>query len=253
MKPKQVGILFSAGLDSTYLTYKTLKEGHCVYPLYVNIENNGYKPDLEKRQAKLLIDEFRNEFGYGRVETLREIISIKIDSGRNSVGYSQIPIWLMGVLYHGMEISEVRIGYVCKDSAVSFIDDIKRAYRWLSEAAYVKHKPVLKFPIIKLDKTEIIDLLPRQYKELVTTCEMPIFENDTFYACGECITCNAAKNIFGRYHKNELKTIFNFKQTITKSDLEKSFYNVKESDTLLGLEESNPNELDLALESNNAI
>lgn len=37
---KKVGVLFSGGIDSTYLIWKNLKEGNYVIPFYVEIINN---------------------------------------------------------------------------------------------------------------------------------------------------------------------------------------------------------------------
>lgn len=46
---KKVAILFSGGLDSTYLVWKNLKEGNVVLPIYVEIENNEVKTTMEKK------------------------------------------------------------------------------------------------------------------------------------------------------------------------------------------------------------
>ena len=51
---KKVGVLFSSGLDSTYLVWKNLKDGNTVVPIYIEIENNKRKTILEKNRIKLI-------------------------------------------------------------------------------------------------------------------------------------------------------------------------------------------------------
>jgi len=55
---KKVAVLFSGGLDSTYLVWKNLNEGNIVYPIYIEIENNITKTILEKNRIELLYKEF---------------------------------------------------------------------------------------------------------------------------------------------------------------------------------------------------
>lgn len=45
---KKVAVLFSSGLDSTYLIWKNLNEGNEVFPIYITISNNENKTILEK-------------------------------------------------------------------------------------------------------------------------------------------------------------------------------------------------------------
>jgi 7-cyano-7-deazaguanine synthase in queuosine biosynthesis len=59
---KKVAVLFSGGLDSTYLIWKNLKDGNQVFPIYVEIQNNETKTILEKNRTELLFREFSKEF-----------------------------------------------------------------------------------------------------------------------------------------------------------------------------------------------
>ena len=47
---KKVAVLFSGGLDSTYLVWKNLKDGNEVQPIYIEIQNNKVKSTIEKNR-----------------------------------------------------------------------------------------------------------------------------------------------------------------------------------------------------------
>lgn len=49
---EQVAILWSGGLDSTYLVYSALRAGSTVTPIYVQIHNNCEKPAYEEIARK---------------------------------------------------------------------------------------------------------------------------------------------------------------------------------------------------------
>ena len=59
---KNVFILWSGGLDSTYLIYKNLNEGNKVISGYVSLLNNGKKVDMERQAIEKLKEEFNKEF-----------------------------------------------------------------------------------------------------------------------------------------------------------------------------------------------
>ena len=63
---KRVGVLFSGGLDSTYLVWKNLKEGNTVVPIYLEIANNEDKSKLEKNRIELLRKVFNKLHSKGR-------------------------------------------------------------------------------------------------------------------------------------------------------------------------------------------
>ena len=74
---KKVAVLFSGGLDSTYLVWKNLTDGNDVQPIYVEVENNQTKTILEKNRTDLLVQEFCKEFP-GKIHDIRYMIKVNV-------------------------------------------------------------------------------------------------------------------------------------------------------------------------------
>lgn len=189
MKQKQVGVLFSGGLDSTYLIYKNLKEGNYVRPYYIEIENNENKVILEKNRTKLLIEEFKKEFP-NQISNMCYGMEIHVDQCCG-LRYTQMPIWMLGLLFFQEEsIDEFHIGYVCGDDMISYLDDIKKIHK--SYDIFTNSKTKLKFPLSKTHKMEMYDGLPKKYLSLTVTCENPKIKDKpkTFVEIGDKISYN---------------------------------------------------------------
>ena len=196
-KNKRVGVLFSGGLDSTYLVWKNLKEGNTVVPLYVEIQNNGAKPKLEKNRIELLREMFNEEFD-NRVEKVRYSLTVDIDMANDGIHLLQVPIWLMGMIYGQGKFDELQAGYVANDDAISYLSDIKKIYN--SYHTMVDDLVPLKFPLMKIQKWRIVQDLPEDYRNLTVTCEAPrIVGNEDavildYEPCGRCVACEKILN-----------------------------------------------------------
>lgn len=203
---KKIAILFSGGLDSTYLMWKALKAGHEAYPIYIDIRNNDTKSLIEKQQCELIIKELNKEFK--KDIFLNKTITVDVHNHDN-LGFAQPFLWstLVNV---GLprEISEVQIGYVFGDDVIAYIPEIKKIYN--SAKPFVKDQPKITFPIIKTHKDDIVYDLPKQYRKLVVSCEniqlknYSITNKDTgfkyrfFEPCGDCEICK--KIIENKYY-----------------------------------------------------
>jgi len=220
---KNVAVLFSSGLDSTYLVWKNLKEGNVVIPIYVEIENNEIKSIIEKNRVKLLCKEFRKEFDdtksmFERKQVHDVVFAIKVGVHANegSLYFKQVPIWLFSVVFlQGMDnIDEIQIGYVSNDDAISYLEDIQniyKSYQTISEPM----KPLV-FPLTKKKKYDMAHELPKQYRDLIFSCEMATIigskdaEIIKYEACCDCVPCKhiIADDYYGfgeypeQYHKN---------------------------------------------------
>ena len=199
---KNVAVLFSGGIDSTYLVWKNLKDGNHVTPYYIEITNNEKKTILEKNRINHLIREFKNEFGYDKIKDICVGLEITINKF-DGFKYVQMPIWLLGIQYfQDNYIDEFQIGYVCGDDMISYIDDIKNIIKSYNPIKF--KETIIEFPIIKTHKRDIYSELPKKYLDLTITCENPqisdedYFEytDDKFYSkvlpykpCGDCDPC----------------------------------------------------------------
>ena len=205
-------ILFTSGLDSTYLVYKSLKEGYNVDVIYNDIENNKDKSLIEKQNTKQLIKLFKDEFGHDKINDLNELNNYNnfLITQKTSFDLIQLVIHLFNISLNLRDsqrdfYNEINIGYVMNDCAVSYIKEIEEVYINLCKFTFKydgEKYPELKFPLIKYDKVIISDLLPVKYHRFIWTCENPIVENNKYIKrCGECDTClkQKQKNIYDKF------------------------------------------------------
>ena len=243
---KKIVILFSGGLDSTYLMWKALKAGHEVYPTYISINNNQNKVIVEKQQCTLLINEFNKEFDK-KIE-LNETVTVDVNNASN-LAFSQPYLWstLANIgIYSDMD--EIQIGYVYGDSVIAYIPEIKKNYN--SAKPFVLNQPKLTFPFIKTSKEVIIEELPEQYLKLVVSCENPKllpyginngdFKYRFFEPCGDCEVCK--KIMYNDYYGCEVtkknytsaEKIYNeSKYNVFKFKYKKDIRNFSEEETYI--------------------
>ena len=179
-KRKDVAVLFSGGLDSTYLVWKNLKEGNRVTPYYTEILNNTSKSRIEKQQMAKIIGTLRQEFGdlldYPRYASKAELY---VNTWNSPLKFLQTPIWLMSTLYMDQSHDEIQIGYVANDDSVPYIEEIKESYKALSWLAKDEgRRPKLMFPIHQMAKTMMLNELPHNLLALIYSCEAPIIADE---------------------------------------------------------------------------
>ena len=197
---KTVYVLWSGGLDSTYLIYKLLKDDPTVKVVagYIEIKNNQDKSIMEKdrcqKLAEIFFKEYKYRFDYRGVVTTVDILSVHAQK----LKFNQVPIWIFGAIMSiPRDIDEVAISYVMNDDAISYLADIKNVWDTYAEFVYGK-MPTLTFPLMKTKKEEIIDELPSEIKELVWWCETPkmkiVVDSEklptSFEPCGHCNSCD---------------------------------------------------------------
>ena len=194
---KRIGVLFSGGLDSTYLVYKNLKEGNIVYPIYIEIENNRDKTILEKNRIELMYKEFANDFpDYMRY--INYVMKTNVNAREDSIYLKQVPVWIMGLLFsQGIDVDEIQIGYVCGDDSTSYVQDMKDIYYSYEK---ISRKLIhIDFPLLKTKKWEIIRELHEKYHKYIFSCESPYIddgsEKDEFIEYNACCECTACKTI----------------------------------------------------------
>ena len=136
---KKVGILFSGGLDSTYLIYKNLKEGNIVVPIYIEILNNENKSILEKNRIELLHKEFCKEFNTehylynNKLKDIKYVLKYELNFCDNTLYFQQMPIWILGLVNSQcLDIDEFQIGYISNDDVVAWVNEILKTYAIVS-------------------------------------------------------------------------------------------------------------------------
>jgi 7-cyano-7-deazaguanine synthase in queuosine biosynthesis len=186
-------ILFSGGLDSTFLLYETLKTTN-VHLLYVAGNLNRQKVDLELQAREKIKKWFTdNHHGEYRIisDTVLEFHVGDTEQMFNGLRLPQPAMWLFPALYFyksGLH-TDLKIGYVEEDMAIPFLDKLKAAWDQLTQFVKTKSIP-LDFPLMNTNKKFIYATLPNDLKRLVWVCEMPLINgNREFIECAKCKPC----------------------------------------------------------------
>ena len=207
---KKIGVLFSSGLDSTYLVWKNLNDGNQVVPIYIEINNNKVKSIIEKNRIGLLHKEFEKEFNT-KIKDIQYIMDVGVLANEDSLYFRQVPIWILGIMFcQSLDIDEIQIGYVGNDDSISYLHDIQKIYKSYQS---ISNKLIpLKFPLAKKRKWELGQDLPKKYLDLIFSCENAnIIGSEDAYnieyePCCECAPCKTI--ISTNYYEREMPQIY---------------------------------------------
>lgn len=187
-------ILFSGGLDSSFLLSERLKEGNCDV-LYVNGPQGQVKADAELEARDKIID-YLHLGRKGRVERrpLYDGQSINMVPVEHVAG--QILAWFFAAMleYDHRRHSKVEMAYISGDSANYDLPGVKQA--WDILATTIKKQAIpLEFPLIYVTKQSIMERIDPELYSMVWVCETPVNykvewrDKLAAKACGECIPC----------------------------------------------------------------
>jgi 7-cyano-7-deazaguanine synthase in queuosine biosynthesis len=202
----KVLIPWSGGLDSTYLVFKALSEGHEVTTCSFILTNNKGQVEMEKlarKNIKKLIDKTFPKANISYIES----IEINIDRYVGEIILGQPVLWIMSSMFNlTNDIDEIWMGYVMNDDAVSYTKEILNLYEACKPFSAITKFPVIKFPIIKHKKYDLMDEY-KGMKDLISFCETPDFmtykEANIYLPCGHCESCLKHQKQTG----NEIKSI----------------------------------------------
>lgn len=186
-------ILFSGGLDSTYLVYETLKTSN-VHLVYVvgNVYTEKMKLELAAREK---IKQWFTDNPHSEFKIISDtVLHFEIGDFRqmfNGMKITQPAMWLFPALYYykaGLHTS-VQIGYVKDDVILPYLEDLKTAWQSLSNVA--KHEFVpLTFPISHIEKSFSYSALPVDLRSLIWVCDTPQINGQRqMIECGRCGPC----------------------------------------------------------------
>jgi 7-cyano-7-deazaguanine synthase in queuosine biosynthesis len=173
--------LWSGGLDSTYMIFKLLSEGHHVDAYYIKLTDNTQQTKRELSAINKLVP-LLSKFDFSYKGILSEFSVREICS---DITMQQAPIWLLSSYYLS---GPVNIGYVMNDDSISYLNDY---YSIISSLNLLRTKPlIIEFPLIKIKKEDIIKNLPLIYKKHITYCSSMKRNN-----CGICASCIRYKSL----------------------------------------------------------
>lgn len=187
-------ILFSGGLDSTYLLWKALQEGPVdVISVTANQWPKKAAAEEAAREAILNVAERLTDrcVGYNLHVDYRELFSKHFVAP----AFAQPIQWIYGALQevNPARHSVLEIGYVAGDQILSELHNIRQA--WLSLQAFSKKGPEvpIEFPLRFVTKMDIVEDMPVELLELVWYCESPKTQagllNVATVPCGHCMAC----------------------------------------------------------------
>lgn len=210
-------ILFSGGLDSTFLLFEALKKSDVdvVYVRHHNIREEKINKEKEASEQILELLQYdtrlrerydikyrvrRKLWAHGQFNNLGNY------PGPGAIVMPQPVMWLSAILssINLRDTSDVEMAYVQGDCAIARLNYIRDGWSNLLYACFDYdglggHWPDLRFPLVFMSKAEIIQRMPKKLTELTWSCELPIRVSDTeIKACGECVPCITRK--VAEYH-----------------------------------------------------
>lgn len=205
-------ILFSGGLDSSYLLQYEMEKGP-VDVLYVSAHQHGNKVKEEFHVRKKIIHDLTRLTGnYVRNEYHVEMVSYVKRGEESSWAFQQVHHWLLGALQviDDKIHSSLLIAYVAGDQIVYHQEEIRKAWDALCQFSKTGDLVPLGFPLIYHTKREIFDKIAGSVYFRHWHCETPPYRGDdpngpsprsmvhTREPCGKCVPCiTHAMNVYG--------------------------------------------------------
>lgn len=205
-------ILFSGGMDSTYLLYSRLREGYMHQGLlYVgSVDTHGIKANAELWARNRILSWLRAKYPKFTFTPERPFNNVQF-GGAEGRKFGQPISWLVGAMEIAHDTySEVAIGYVIGDQVLQFADKMQAA--WSALWSFTKHGDAvpLNFPLRSITKANIMDEMPLELYERTWVCEDPIdvlreygdYEDGMhpYLQCGKCVPCITRKLEEHRYY-----------------------------------------------------
>ena len=133
MAKKRILILFSGGIDSTYLMYKALLEGNDVLFINNTIENNTKQTAKEGEAIVQIVEWLKQHFPFQQIEPCNYRMKFCIEGfWMHGRVFGQLFMWLcsLGIVLQSVdkEVDEIHYGLIARDDALSYVDDIKTSF-----------------------------------------------------------------------------------------------------------------------------
>lgn len=201
-------LLFSGGLDSTYLLWSTLSEDkQAVDLIYINGNQGRHKTAAELKARGLIIDWLKENVP--DCPPIYELsVRSKIDMSREQNTFKQALPWFVGA----MEVvdpdthTQVNIAYVSGDQISSMLDNLSYSWNYMWPVCKGSSLVPLNFPLRHFTKAIILDRIPKELYKLTWVCETPTADTHdlqtdtyTYVACNKCAACTTRKVESYRY------------------------------------------------------
>lgn len=206
-------ILFSGGIDSTYLLAQILRETEDpVIAHHVHLINREKRHNAEAKACKQIVEYCRanyRDFRFTESTVDRsnfrtmgyDVITVAAEGGIAASNYlldtGQMPdFWMLGLNEEEAQALEDTKVTGSKTTTLQKPSQSRLNYLLAAMAAscYPNAPPKYLRPIIK-PKRELMEYMGQDLVNLCWTCRRPIETNGEFTECGECITCKLMLSI----------------------------------------------------------
>lgn len=209
-----VGILFSGGMDSTYLAAREMEQGKNVLPI-INEINSDFP--VYRLMTMVALQSLKRKYGHLLQDPYCAINGWRAGMA-DKHGLIQQPINIFSLGFMARDILEklesIQAGFVDGDDALYYVPELRGMYKSvmkISHAIYHPNEkifrvPPLKFPLAHTDKKEIYENLKAfGVESLTVSCEdqsdCAVYVNDEitdkpgkglirFAECGYCHSCH---------------------------------------------------------------
>ena len=185
---KQILIMWSGGLDSSYMLYKYLTETD--YPIHAHHIILQNRAEFRWHQEQVAVNNIRDwlkkncrKFDYSESSYYNRFVGR--DIALVLFVASQI---CYGLCWAGIDEIEVLAGWIVEDNKRA---PIKRQSGVFYEGAnnIIGTKLTLGYPIKDMTKQDIINKIPKELTDLTWSCRRPIFRGGKAMPCGKCHAC----------------------------------------------------------------
>ena len=201
---KNIAVLWSGGLDSTYLILKRLREGYNINAYYVEILNNEKKTIAEKKAIQQITEQLLKDYPKTFYVHPNPVMKNYINLGDNDpFKLTQPVLWLLAIpviMSYGVTYEKIEISYIMYDDALSYMEDAKSFLKSLNgfNNGEYSYESIVSYPLIKKLKKEIYyemknDPIMKKYIDLTWSCEAPIFKGKKIIPCKSCEPCKSRK------------------------------------------------------------
>ena len=192
---KRILMLFSGGLDSTWLLYNRIKEGCLVETFYAKGGQRESKQNCEKASRKLITAWIEANAPADKPASIWECwdgqVEVRFGAAKKR-SWGQAIAWLVSAL----EVVDpdkhycVEIGYVMGDEICQHLHDIQDAWNSLWKFSKEGDVVPLTFPLSRTKKYEILQQMPGELYKLTWVCELPDVDHlNGHKPCGQCEAC----------------------------------------------------------------
>jgi 7-cyano-7-deazaguanine synthase in queuosine biosynthesis len=193
-------ILFSGGLDSSYLL-ETMLEKSDVDTLYVSGDQHPVKIERELIAREKIIEILEKRTG-NRVR-IDHKATIPHFGGMTASTFVQPMMWLNGALLVSDHYrhTELLVGYVCGDQIGCKLSHIEQA--WLNIQTISKWGNIgIRFPLQLTTKQNILERIGSDIVQHIWICETPHKIDGVIKACKECVPCRTIDTELYKWKKS---------------------------------------------------